>query len=96
MSGEFELRWRVTNRWRLVGFGGVGGTVPRVSNEGAIVARLLRIEVGLDVARGPEETIFYIQTGYAWGDRWADVPAGRPLASRRGVPIDVVALSEQQ
>ena len=26
-------------------------------------------EVGLDVARGPEETVFYIQTGYAWGDR---------------------------
>ena len=79
LSGEFELRWRVLGRWSLVGFAGVGGTLPRNENEGTIVAggagfryliaRLLGLEVGVDVARGPEDTAFYIQVGYAWGGR---------------------------
>ena len=31
-----------------------------------LVARRLGIYMGIDVAQGPEETAFYIQTGSAW------------------------------
>ena len=68
--------WR---RWSLVGFAGAGGTFPLDKNDGAVfagggglrylIARLMGLEVGVDVARGPEETAFYIQVGYAWGGR---------------------------
>ena len=76
---ETELRWNVTPRWALVGFGGVGrawGTRTTFSDAGDVkawgagfrylVARRLGLLAGIDVARGPENTAFYIQAGSAW------------------------------
>jgi hypothetical protein len=31
------------------------------------IARQLGLDVGIDVARGPEDAIYYIQFGHAWG-----------------------------
>jgi hypothetical protein len=79
LSGEAEIRWNLYKRWSVVGFAGVGGTLPTANNAGTIVAggfgfryllaRLLGLESGIDLAFGPEETIVYIQVGYAWAGR---------------------------
>jgi len=76
---EAELRWNVTPRWALVGFAGAGrawgsqsgfGDAPSEGALGAgfryLVARRLGLYAGVDVARGPEKTAFYIQVGSAW------------------------------
>ena len=75
---EAELRWNATPRWALVGFLGTGkawgtenfGDANSVLAGGVgmryLIARRLGIYMGLDVARGPEETAFYIQVGSAW------------------------------
>jgi hypothetical protein len=76
---EAELRWNVTPRWALVGFTGVGrawgsssnfSDAEDVSSVGVgfryLVARRLGIYMGLDVAKGPEDTAVYIQMGSAW------------------------------
>lgn len=81
LSVEVEVRHQVTPRWAGVVFGGYGQTFAGNSRlyesqddiwtYGAgiryRIARKLGIDVGLDVARGPEDTIFYIQFGHAWG-----------------------------
>lgn len=80
LSMEAELRRQFTPRWAGVVFGGYGRTF--VSNSRLFeatdgvwtygagiryrIARKLGIDVGLDVARGPGETVFYIQLGHAW------------------------------
>jgi len=77
---EAELRWNATPRWALLGFlgggrtWGTGGTsfgdsgtvVAKGVGLRYLVARQLGIYMGADVARGPEETAFYIQVGSAW------------------------------
>lgn len=76
---EAELRWNMSSRWALVGFGGTArswgthvgfGDADSASAYGAgvrrLIARRLGLYVGVDVARGPEETAFYIQVGSAW------------------------------
>ena len=76
---EVEGRWRVYKRWSLVGFVGKGLTwsdIRRFQTDDNIVtfgggfryliARKLKMHVGADVARGPEETAFYLQMGHAW------------------------------
>lgn len=76
---EAEVRWNATPRWAVVGFAGsarswgthVGfGDANTASAWGAgvrrLIARRLGLYAGLDVARGPEETAFYIQVGSAW------------------------------
>lgn len=76
---EFELRWNFTPRWALVGFAGSGRTWGAANSfsdgETAgsfgggfryLIASRLGMYVGIDVARGPEETAFYIQVGSAW------------------------------
>jgi hypothetical protein len=76
---EAELRWNVTPRWALVGFLGSGRTWDRDGSFGngesasawgvgfrRLMARRLGIYMGLDIARGPEETAIYIQAGSAW------------------------------
>ena len=76
---ETELRWNILERWAAVGFVGVGATrgdVPLYEDESGIVAggvggRYLfrpqdNLWVGIDVARGPEDTAVYIQAGHAW------------------------------
>ena len=80
LSSEIELRYQFSSRWAGVVFCGYGATFVDNSRlyqaEGGIwtygagiryrIARKLGIDVGLDVARGPEETVFYIQFGHAW------------------------------
>jgi hypothetical protein len=67
---EAELRWNVTPRWAVVGFVGTGHAGESVSAGGVgfryLTARRLGIYMGVDIARGPEETAFYIQAGSAW------------------------------
>jgi hypothetical protein len=75
---EAELRWNVTPRWALIGFLGGGrawgaerfaeanGIVAYGAGLRYLIARRLGIYMGLDVARGPEETAFYLQVGSAW------------------------------
>ena len=76
---EVELRWNATPRWALVAFTGTGrtwGTSKSFDDADSatawgggfrrLVARRLGLSMGIDVARGPEETAFYIQVGSAW------------------------------
>lgn len=75
---EAEVRWNFTPRWSVVGFGGAGrytdisGTDPvsTVYSKGAgvryFIARRFGAHVGFDVAKGPEDTAFYLQFGHPW------------------------------
>ncbi len=67
---EVELRWNVTPRWSVVGFIGTGHAGETASAWGVglrrLVARRLGIYMGVDIARGPEETAIYLQAGSAW------------------------------
>jgi hypothetical protein len=67
---EAELRWNVTPRWAVVGFLGTGHAGETASAWGVgfrrLVARRLGIYMGVDLARGPEETAIYIQAGSVW------------------------------
>jgi hypothetical protein len=79
-SFETELRWNFNPRWSLVGFGGLGQAVNSSSDFGGesytvwagglgfryMLARKYGLHVGLDFARGPEDTAVYIQIGSAW------------------------------
>jgi hypothetical protein len=76
-QGEARARWRAWRRWSLVGFFGLGWTTgadatdsgPFPAGGGGIrylLARKLGLQVGIDVARGPEDTAFYIIVGNAW------------------------------
>jgi hypothetical protein len=77
---EIETRWNMTERWSLLFFGGFGRTADSSSDFGDspdrwaggtglryLVARLLGLYSGIDIARGPEDWVFYIQVGSAWG-----------------------------
>lgn len=79
-STELEIRKQVNPRWSVLGFAGVGralsGDNPLFTDASAYgvgagfryrVARFFGADVGIDIARGPEDTIFYIQFGHAWG-----------------------------
>ena len=68
---------RVWKRWSVVGFFGLGWTFESSSNDNGpypaggggiryLLARKLGMQVGVDVARGTEDTAFYIQVGSAW------------------------------
>ena len=76
---EGEVRWQFLGRWSMVAFGGVGsarldeGPAPRTKTAGAgglgfryEIAHKFGMHVGLDVARGPEDTAIYLQVGHAW------------------------------
>lgn len=76
---EAELVHRLNGRWSVLGFGGAGkaygGRTPfadakTVVAGGAgfryLLARQLGLHVGLDLARGPEDTVVYLQVGSAW------------------------------
>jgi hypothetical protein len=76
-EGEFDLRVRVWRRLSLVGFVGAGWTSGSTSGDNGpfpaggggfryLLARKLGMQVGIDVARGPEDTAFYIVMGSAW------------------------------
>ena len=77
--GELEYLWGLTPRWTLVLFGGVGKATAiedfftgdeDVGAGGAGVryrlARKQGLQAGFDIARGPEDTSFYITVGSAW------------------------------
>jgi outer membrane protein assembly factor BamA len=80
LSIEAELRHQLTPRWAGVVFGGYGQTFAdnsrlyesrdNIWTYGAgiryRIARRYGIDFGVDVARGPESTVFYIQFGHAW------------------------------
>jgi hemolysin activation/secretion protein len=76
---EGELRWALNDRWSLVGFAGAGWTdndeeilktddtiVAGGFGFRYLVARRLGMHTGIDIAWGPEDTVFYIQVGSAW------------------------------
>ena len=77
-STEIEARWQFHGRWSVVGFGGVGQAriddgLKRDKTAGAggfgfryELARKFGLHAGIDVARGPEDTAFYLQVGSAW------------------------------
>ncbi len=76
---ELDVRWDITYRWSLVGFGGSGWTADSISDFGDesakfaggggfryLIARRFGLRVGLDVAVGPEDTVLYMGVGSAW------------------------------
>ena len=76
---EAEVTWQLNFRWSVNAFAGSGwaaskigdlfDTPSRVTRGGGfryLVASRYGFEMGLDVARGPEQTVFYIQAGTAW------------------------------
>jgi len=75
---EVELGWNFTSRWTVLGFGGAGMTTGIIDNDEIttvyskgigiryFIARRFGAHVGFDVAKGPEDTAFYIQFGHAW------------------------------
>lgn len=76
---EAELRWQFHHRFSLVGFGGagiargassLGDRETTVTAGGAgfryMIARKHGIHMGMDVAWGPDNPIFYVVFGNAW------------------------------
>jgi len=76
---EAELWGQATPRWSLLGFVGAGRAwgrkqdfteVNTVHAAGAgfryLIAKQLGIHAGVDIARGPEETVLYLQVGSPW------------------------------
>ena len=78
LLGEIELRWALTSRWSLVGFGGGGkaynddvkGNSDIIYSKGLgmryLVASKLGLQMGLDIAKGPDDTAIYMQFGSSW------------------------------
>ena len=78
LLGEVELDWTFTPRWTLVGFAGAGkayssgskGNSDLIISRGIgiryLVASKLGLQMGVDIAKGPEDTALYIQMGSAW------------------------------
>ncbi|WP_413586904.1 BamA/TamA family outer membrane protein [Bdellovibrio sp. HCB274] len=79
-SVEAEVRYKPHPRWETSIFGGAGRAADSgndlkdaetASAYGAgfryLIARLLGFQMGVDIAKGPEEWVFYIQAGGAWG-----------------------------
>lgn len=78
-QGEAELRWGVTPRWILLGFGGAGRAInddPEFDSRETVyskaagfrylISRRFGLHAGMDIAWGPEETVFYLVFGSAW------------------------------
>ena len=76
---ETEQHFNITRRWSVLGFGGYGRTFfysndrkqgANAWNAGVgfryLIARLLGLRMGIDVARGPEDWAFYVVFGSAW------------------------------
>ncbi len=79
VTAEVEYLWGITPRWTVAIFAGAGKTttVDVFFTEGETVAagglgfryriaRKLGMQLGVDVARGPEETSIYLTVGSAW------------------------------
>lgn len=79
-SAEMETRYDIDGRWFAVAFAGAGRAADSFSDLGNeksrwagglgaryLIARMLGLQVGIDVAKGPEEWAFYLQVGSGWG-----------------------------
>jgi len=80
VTAEVEPRWKIDERWSVLGFAGVGraadefdelsGATRAYSYGGGfryLLSRKLGLAGGFDLARGPEETVLYLTFGNAWG-----------------------------
>jgi hypothetical protein len=76
---EVQLGWIPHPRWTLSVFTGVGraaadfgdlGKASSITSKGVgfryLIARRYGFGMGMDIARGPEDTAYYIQAGSAW------------------------------
>lgn len=76
---EVQLGWKLDHRWTLIGFTGAGrvaddiGDLADASTEATygtgfryLIAKRFGFVMGADIARGPEDTAFYIQAGSTW------------------------------
>lgn len=76
---EAELTWQMNYRWSVLGFAGAGRAGNSTSDFSAeesqvskgvgfryLIAKQYGFNMGIDVARGPEDTVWYIQAGSAW------------------------------
>lgn len=78
LLGEAELSWTFVPRWTLVGFTGAGKAYSNGNKDDSdlvvargvgiryLIASELGLQMGADIAKGPEDTAFYIQIGSAW------------------------------
>lgn len=79
LVGEVQLDYRLTPRWKVGAFLGAGraaasfgdlddsgSAVSRGVGFRYLIARRYGFAMGLDVAKGPEESAFYIQAGANW------------------------------
>ena len=77
---EGEFTWQIDRRWSVLAFAGVGRAAndwvafrdaENRDTRGAgfryLIARRYGFVMGIDIARGPEDTVWYIQAGSAWG-----------------------------
>ena len=76
---EIEARYTFSPRWAVLGFAGLGSVSskkPAIDTDQSIynyglggrynIFEAQNIWVGIDIARGPEDTNWYIQVGHAW------------------------------
>jgi len=79
VSLDGEARFNVAKRWWLVAFAGGGwtdaGSIRALDDQSVhaggvgfryLIARILGIQTGIDVARGPEKTAIYFVFGSSW------------------------------
>jgi hypothetical protein len=79
-TAELRGGYNFTPRWRAIAFGGGGRVGDNISDLGSapsnnavgvgfryMLAKIMGLQVGLDVARGPEDTYVYLVTGSSWG-----------------------------
>jgi hypothetical protein len=76
---ETEIRWDVHPRISVLGFVGAGRAATGSDNLSSapteeafggglryLLASKMGLRAGIDIARGPEETVFYITVGQDW------------------------------
>jgi hypothetical protein len=79
VTAEAEPRWKIDTRWSVLAFLGVGRAAPELDElddaEPAygygvgfryLLSRKLGLGAGIDLARGPEQSTYYIIVGNAW------------------------------
>jgi hypothetical protein len=78
-TAEIRAGYDVHPRWTVLGFVGAGRTAENISDLGSastrssygvgfryLMAKVLGMRAGIDIARGPEGTYVYLVTGSAW------------------------------
>ncbi len=79
MLAEVEERWDFTKRWSLMLYGGAGKAFDKYSDFGSsdwawsygtgfryLIARKLKLRMGVDFAMGPEGFTYYVVFGSSW------------------------------